>query len=139
MVCEFQLFGFTTRETPGLPEKDKPLELQIYSGLRRKAFTARLSSACVSLLVEYSARNTRLFGRPSNTRLGILDFSAGLQILGSEYSTFRPTFEYSARNTRLFGRTSECRLAGTYCIFIWHEARDKGGMRGTYLPLIPRP
>ena len=31
------------------------------------------------------------------------------------------------------------RLAGTNCIFIWHEARDEGGMRGTYLPLIPRP
>ena len=31
------------------------------------------------------------------------------------------------------------RLARTYCIFIWHEARDEGGMRGTYLPLIPRP
>ena len=72
-------------------------------------------SARVSLLVEYSARNTRLFGRPSNTRLGILDFSAGLQILGSEYSTFRPTFEYSARNTRLFGRTSECNHSETVC------------------------
>ena len=31
------------------------------------------------------------------------------------------------------------RLAGTNCIFIWHEARDEGGMRGTYLPLIPHP
>jgi len=31
------------------------------------------------------------------------------------------------------------RLAGTNCIFIWPEARDEGGMRGTYLPLIPRP
>ena len=27
---------------------------------------------------EYSARNTRLFGQPSSTRLGILDFSAEL-------------------------------------------------------------
>ena len=35
-------------------------------------------SARVSLLVEYSARNTRLFGRPLSTRLGILDFSAEL-------------------------------------------------------------
>ena len=31
------------------------------------------------------------------------------------------------------------RLAGTNCIFIWPEARYEGGMRGTYMPLIPRP
>ena len=80
--------------------KDKPLELRVYSGLRRQAFTARLGLRQSSGRVlgseystfrpafEYSARNTRLFGRPSNTRLGILDFSADLRILGSEYSTF---------------------------------------------------
>jgi len=30
-------------------------------------------------------------------------------------------------------------LAGTNCIFIWLYARDEGGMRGRYLPLIPQP
>ena len=55
-----------------------------------------------------SARLASVFW--SSTRLGILDFSAGLRILGSEYSTFRPAFKYSARNTRLFGRPSNTRL-----------------------------
>ena len=55
-----------------------------------------------------SARLASVFW--SSTQLGILDFSAGLRILGSEYSTFRPAFKYSARNTRLFGRPSNTRL-----------------------------
>ena len=58
-------------------------------------------SARVSLLVEYSARNTRLFGRPSSTRLGILDFLADLRVLGSEYSTFRPNFRVQSLGNRL--------------------------------------
>ena len=95
------------------PVKDKPLELRVYSGLRRQAFTARLGLRQSSGRVlgseystfrpvfEYSARNTRLFGRPSNTRLGILDFSADLRILGSEYSTFRPNFRVQSLGNRL--------------------------------------
>ena len=79
---------------------DKPLELRVYSGLRRQAFTALAPLASVFW---------------SSTRLGILDFSADLRVLGSEYSTFWPTFEYSARNTRLFGRTSECNHSETVC------------------------
>ena len=60
-----------------------------------------------------SARLASVFW--SSTRLGILNFLADLQVLGSEYSTFRPTFEYSARNARLFGRTSECNHSDTVC------------------------
>ena len=72
---------------PGtLSEKDKPLELQVYSGLRRQAFTALAPLASVFW---------------SSTRLEILDFSADLRVLGSEYSTFRPNFRVQSLGNRL--------------------------------------
>ena len=66
--------------------KDKPLELRVYSGLRRQAFTALALLASVFW---------------SSTRLGILDFSADLRVLGSEYSTFRPNFRVQSLGNRL--------------------------------------
>ena len=66
--------------------KDKPLELRVYSGLRRQAFTALAPLASVFW---------------SSTRLGILDFLADLRVLGSEYSTFRPNFRVQSLGNRL--------------------------------------
>ena len=80
--------------------KDKPLERTSILGPKTASFysSARLASVFWSStrlgILDFSAGLRILgseystFGRPSNTRLGILDFSADLRILGSEYSTF---------------------------------------------------